>query len=75
MATYALRNAVCAVGCQAMQMEGYENFFQVQERSLQLFFNAFSVYPSMLFMPNGLRAVQALVVMVSLPPGHRGFAN
>ncbi|EWY89745.1 hypothetical protein FOYG_07412 [Fusarium oxysporum NRRL 32931] len=65
-ASYAMRNAVYAVGCRAAAgMDGVKDFMGVQERSLQFFFNAFSVYTHLLYMPTGLRAVQALVVMTS----------
>lgn len=66
-ASYALRNAVYAVGCRAMPCQGHEQYSQNRTRSLQLFFNAFSVFGDLVFMPSGLRAVQALVVMVCLP--------
>jgi hypothetical protein len=73
-ASYAMRNAVYAVGCRAAAgMDGVKDFMGVQERSLQFFFNAFSVYTHLLYMPTGLRAVQALVVMVSPFPLYAVF--
>ena len=55
-----------AVGCRAAALaDGTDDFTEAHQRSLQLFFNAFSVYPHLVFMPSGLRAVQALIVMVS----------
>lgn len=63
-ASYALRNAVYAVGCRMMCVHGCQDFSQTQEQALKLFFNAFSRFPDLLFMPSGLRAVQSLVVMV-----------
>ncbi|KAF9887171.1 hypothetical protein FE257_010425 [Aspergillus nanangensis] len=63
---YALRNAVYAVGCRCAALgDKTGNFEDVQRRSLQYFHNAFSVYTDVLYMPSGLTAVQALVVMTS----------
>ncbi|KAK2123311.1 fungal-specific transcription factor domain-containing protein [Fusarium oxysporum II5] len=65
-ASYAMRNAVYAAGCRAAAaMDGVKDFKAVQERSLQFFFNAISVYAQLVYMPTGLRAVQALIVMTS----------
>ncbi|UKZ79983.1 hypothetical protein TrVFT333_007747 [Trichoderma virens FT-333] len=64
-ASYALRNAVYAVGCRAMPAYTCSDPSQNQDESLQLFFNALSELPNLLFMPSGLRAVQALAVMTS----------
>ena len=73
-ASYALRNAVYAVGCRATRTsDESQDFSQIQEKSLQLFFNAFSVFPEMLFMPSGMRAVQALLVMVCLSSASFSF--
>lgn len=65
VAWYALRNAVYAVGCRAAASTGsVKDFHQTQQRSLKFFHNAFSVYTNLLYMPSGLTAVQALVIMV-----------
>lgn len=66
VASYALRNAVYAVGCRAAAlMDGNRDLNEVQRISSELFFNALSVYTDLIFMPSGLKAVQALIVMVS----------
>ncbi|KAL3488355.1 fungal-specific transcription factor domain-containing protein [Aspergillus germanicus] len=65
-AHYALRNAVYAVGCRAAaQLDESPNFTETQQLSLKYFQNAFSVYTDLLYMPSGLTAVEALVVMTS----------
>jgi hypothetical protein len=64
-AHYALRNAIYAVGCRAAaQLDESPNFTETQQLSLKYFQNAFSVYTDLLYMPSGLTAVEALVVMV-----------
>lgn len=63
-ASYALRNAVFAIGCRQMSGADCTDSREVQEQSLGLFLNALSRFSDLLFMPSGLRAVQALVVMV-----------
>lgn len=66
VAWYALRNAVYAVGCRsAAAVENKKDFVEIQQESVQYFHNAFSVHSDLLYMPNGLMAIQALVVMVS----------
>ncbi|KAI5460730.1 fungal-specific transcription factor domain-containing protein [Mariannaea sp. PMI_226] len=65
-ALYAMRNAVYAVGCRAgAAMNAAEDVMEVRRKSLQYFFNALSVYTNLIFMPTGLSAVQALIVMTS----------
>jgi hypothetical protein len=64
-----MRNAVFAVGCRASAaMNGTKDFAEVRQKSLQFFFNALSVFTNLIFMPTGLSAVQALIVMVSPTP-------
>ncbi|KAJ5624438.1 hypothetical protein N7510_000747 [Penicillium lagena] len=66
VAWYALRNAIYAVGCRAAASTGNaKDFHQIQQKSLKFFHNAFSVYTNLLYMPSGLTAVQALVIMTS----------
>lgn len=66
VAWYALSNAVYAVGCRnAAAMENKKDFMEIQQESVQYFHNAFSVHSDLLYMPSGLMAIQALVVMVS----------
>ncbi|KAJ5756900.1 fungal-specific transcription factor domain-containing protein [Penicillium nucicola] len=66
VAWYALRNAVYAVGLRtAASINGTGEFAEVQSESLRFFHNSFSVLSDLLFMPSGLMAVQALIVMTS----------
>ncbi|KAL2836399.1 fungal-specific transcription factor domain-containing protein [Aspergillus pseudoustus] len=65
-AHYALRNAVYAVGCRAAAMlDDSASFTETRQLSLKYFQNALSVYTDLLFMPSGLAAVEALIVMTS----------
>lgn len=45
-------------------MDGARDFAEIQPESLRFFHNAFSVLSDLLYMPSGLMAVQALIVMV-----------
>lgn len=66
VAWYALRNAVYAIGCRTvMAMDRTRDFSEIQQESLRLFHNSFFVLLDLLYMPSGLMAVQALIVMVS----------
>ncbi|KAJ5772296.1 fungal-specific transcription factor domain-containing protein [Penicillium odoratum] len=66
VAWYALRNAVYAVGCRAAaSMDRTREFAEIQSESMRFFHNAFSVLSELLFMPGGLIAIQALIVMTS----------
>lgn len=65
IAWYALRNAVYAVGCRTRAaIDGTGSFADALQESLRYFYNAFSVFSDLIFMPSGLMAVQALLVMV-----------
>lgn len=62
---YALRNAIYAEGCRSVTPEDQtRSFSSVQAEATRYFENAISVLTDLLFTPNGLMAVQALVVMV-----------
>ncbi|KAJ5632774.1 fungal-specific transcription factor domain-containing protein [Penicillium lividum] len=66
LAWYALRNAVYAVGCRtAASMDGTRDFAEILSESMRFFHNAFFVLSELLFMPSGLMAIQALIVMTS----------
>lgn len=47
-------------------MDETSDFSKVQSEALRFFHNAFSVLSELLYMPSGLMAVQALIVMVSV---------
>lgn len=65
-AWYALRNIIYAIGCRsAASVDKSQDFVEIQMESLRYFHNAFSVYADLLYMPSGLMAVQALIMMVS----------
>ncbi|OAQ65542.2 major facilitator superfamily protein [Pochonia chlamydosporia 170] len=65
-ASYAMRNAVYAVGCRASAArDGTKDFMEIRKQSLQFFLNALSVYTNLIFMPTGLGAVRALMAMTS----------
>ncbi|BCS23676.1 fungal specific transcription factor domain-containing protein [Aspergillus puulaauensis] len=66
VAHYALRNAIYAIGCRAAAlMDNSAKFADIQQLSLRYFQNALSVYTDLLYMPSGLTAVEALIVMTS----------
>lgn len=74
VASYALRNAIYAVGCRAAALtDKSAKFTDIQQLSLRYFQNALSVYTDLLYMPSGLTAVEALIVMVSWAITHPEF--
>ena len=66
-AWYALRNTVFASGCRiALSKDGSLRYSDIQKEAWSYFQNAMSVHSELLFTFTSIKAVRALIAMVTL---------